>query len=154
MSLYRVGNLAFAVCGRAEFWAAVQSEFAYARSQERSHLTYDEWDGLFDKAVEAGVAAVHVDSKGEPQQHFAGPFGYALLRLWRAVRDAKARGLTAREFSAEFSDVVKGDIERRREQAQRSDKDAAKRRSTIVSEKRGGYSKPEPVLSFDDETTL
>lgn len=80
------------------FFAALREAFAKARAERpsREYLLYSEWDELFKIAEQDGIVDYHREGR------FATPFGMGLLRLWRAIRDAKANAIPANEFMAKW----------------------------------------------------
>lgn len=64
--------------------------------------SYADWHRFLEECREAGLAAVYGDANGESRAEFVTPFGYALLRRFRWLRDAEAMGLPYEEAEAAF----------------------------------------------------
>jgi hypothetical protein len=118
-----------------EFWQAFGDCIRDRREHEhREWLTYDEYRVIFSMAHKAGLFAVYADENGEPGYRLHSPFGWALVRLYEAVKDARKRGISEQEFHREFcdqidraSDVVKRSSEyvdqKRREAREKADQE-------------------------------
>lgn len=144
--------------GPMSFWRMFGDCIRDRREHEgRDWLTYDEYRQVFKEAHRAGLLAVYADDKGEPTARFHSPLGMALLRLYRGVKSAAARGLSPEQFHAEFclqierdSDGVKKAVEYRedrireaREKSQQERRGERRRRldpdEQEISEVRVGY---------------
>ncbi|HEX3458508.1 MAG TPA: hypothetical protein VHR97_11190 [Candidatus Baltobacteraceae bacterium] len=109
---------------------------------------FETWEAILDAAVEKGIAAVEVHDKSKPiDEHnlvgFGGMFGPALLKRWRWLQDAKARGLTPTDAEAEFTAAVQEEIRKERERIEQEGRDAARRRRADA--KRGRAKQVEDV---------
>ena len=95
--------------GPAQFWRDLGDLFRDVRESGRAYLSYDEWRVILRHARDAGLLGVYATAKGEPLAQFTSPLGPALLRLFRVLRSANARGLSAEEFQTEFNAQVDRD---------------------------------------------
>lgn len=73
------------------FFSALREAWQTAAKERRAYLFFAEWEVLFKLAEECGLIAT-IDTA------FVSPFGLPLLRLWRAMRDARAAGQSELEF--------------------------------------------------------
>ena len=137
-----------------DFWNQVKSLFHLARldgrtyrTQERNEknefvwvdapwLTFEEWDTLFDAAVEAGIMSVHDDGKGQPSARFANPSAMAILALWRAVREARESGMSEMAFARQYDAAMHRACEAARERSNADDRAAAERRERAADDLR------------------
>lgn len=72
-------------------------------------LTYEEWDYVFERAVELGIMAVHADQQGEAHARFANPIALGMLRFWRAMRRARSQGVEPMDFAIAYDDELEND---------------------------------------------
>ena len=138
--------------GPMDFWR----EFADAIRDRRENfgrewLTYDEYSVIFRRARAAGLFNVHADAEGKPTYRLHSPLGWALVRLYAAVKDANKRGLSAEQFHRDFcaqidrdSDVVKKAVEYR-------DTKAREAREKADQERRRGGGDRRHRVERDDE---
>ena len=86
------------------FWATMR-EFCDAEGD--ASWDFEAWDSILELARMRGIAAL--DGRGG----FFGVFGFALLRRYRWLVDARNRGLTPQQAEREFCARI--DLERRNE---------------------------------------
>lgn len=75
------------------FFRALGAAWKTARTEGRDYLYFAEWDELWAIAERDGIIAVY-----EGSWRFAHPLGNALLRLWRAMKAARADGVSEYHF--------------------------------------------------------
>lgn len=148
-------RIAHAIFGPHDFWAQVKSLMDLARLDGRVYpawdtmatgrririeapwLTYEEWEHLFGVAIEQGIMAVHGDEAGVARPEFANPAAMGLLRFWRAMRDARAKGIEARQFALRYDAMIESDHDARRRAVAEEERRAAERRERATDELRG-----------------
>lgn len=139
--------------GPMDFWR----EFGEAIRDRRENfgrewLTYDEYRVIFRRAHKAGLFAVYADEKGEPTARFHSPLGMALLRLYRAVKSAKQRGIPEQQFHAEFCAQVDAETDVVRKAVAYRDERAREAREKVEQDRRRAPERRRPVVD-DQEIT-
>lgn len=128
-----------------DFWIEF-GDFARAvRREGRDYFEYEEWHTIFKRAKDAGLCDA-VTVEGEAELRFRrSPNAHSLQATYHAIREARRKGIPAREFAAQFS--AQTDLERRAFQ-KRQDEWAAKRREDARGPRPPGKKRHDPV---DDE---
>lgn len=87
--------------------------------------TFEDWLRFINEWNEKGGA------KLDERERFAGPMGMALLKRWRWVQDARARGLTFTEASIAFDAM----IERERDSFSKMQRDRERQLAKAIEER-------------------
>lgn len=118
--------------GLVRVWKLLGPTSALAEIKPPDLKSYDDWERFLEECRVAGAAAVYKDREtGEATPEFAGPLGFALLRRWRWLQDARERGIPFYQASAAFDAAIDRDreavLEAIRQQAARRQKAMAER---------------------------
>ena len=135
-----------AVCGVAT-WRAVREEFEKAGDQ---YLSFEAWDRIFEIASNEGLLTT--TSQHTPE--FVSPFGFALLQQWRRIRDARSRGLTAKELAQETVANVNAERALFQTRAREYDKHRTKVRAEERAERDKFSRKEQRRLRLDNDEAI